>query len=102
MWNRRRAAWPSIARESGRRARQRRVERRVGGEYNRRHNVEVRSTVKMVKAGAIGLVIQGDKEDKAKTDMLNTTHVVDVGGQKLYHERANGAAHAAMPGEIGA
>ena len=50
-----------------------------GGEYNRRHNAAVRSTVKMVKAGAIGPVIQGDKEDKAKTDMLNTMHVVDVG-----------------------
>ena len=44
-----------------------------------RHNAAVRSTVKMVKAGAIGPVIQGDKEDKAKTDMLNTMHVVDVG-----------------------
>ena len=50
-----------------------------GGEYNRRHNATVRATVKMVKAGAIGPVIQGDKEDKAKTDMLNNTHVVDVG-----------------------
>ena len=32
----------------------------------------------MVKAGAIGPVIQGDKEEKAKTDMLNTTRVVDM------------------------
>ena len=45
----------------------------------------VPATVKMVKAGAIGPVIQGDKEDKAKTDMLNDTHVVDVG--EVGHDR---------------
>ena len=49
------------------------------GEYNRRHNAVVRGCVHMVKAGAIGPVIQGDKENKAKTDMLNNTHVVDCG-----------------------
>jgi hypothetical protein len=49
-----------------------------GGEYNRRHNAVVRAFVDAVTAGAVGSVIQGDKEDKAKTDHLNSTHVVDV------------------------
>ena len=63
------------------------------GEYNRRHHAVLRKGQQMVAAVAVGSVVQGDKDDKARTDALNETHHVDLaelegddatGGDMLY------------------
>ena len=48
------------------------------GEYNHRHNAVLRKGHQMVSAVAVGAVIQGDKDDKERTDALNETHHVDL------------------------
>ena len=48
------------------------------GEYNRRHHAVLRKGHQMVSAVAIGTVVQGDKDDKERTDMLNETSHVDL------------------------
>jgi len=70
------------------------------GEYNRRHHAVVRKAAAMVSAVAVGQVILGDKEDKAKTDMLNEGCAVDLaelegddttGGDCLYEAKVPSA-----------
>ena len=48
-----------------------------GGEYNRRHQAVLHAGVYMVRAGAIGAIVQGDKEKPELTNMLNEDHIVD-------------------------
>ena len=48
------------------------------GEYTRRHNACLRAIRDMIAAVAIGAVVLGDKEDLARTAMLNEGHAVDV------------------------
>ena len=48
-----------------------------GGEYNRRHNAVLRAGADMVRAGAVGAVVLGDKEKPELTSMLNEGHVLD-------------------------
>ena len=48
------------------------------GEYTRRHNACLRAIRDMIAAVAIGTVVLGDKEDLARTAMLNEGHAVDV------------------------
>ena len=70
------------------------------GEHNRRHHAVVRKAQQMVTAVAVGQVVLGDKEDKAKTDMLNEGCVVDLaelegddatGGDCLYEVKVPSA-----------
>ena len=60
------------------------------GEYNRRHNAVLRATHKAVAAVAVGACVLGDKEDIAKTAMLNADHAVDLA--ELGGDDANGSA----------
>jgi len=48
------------------------------GEYNRRHNGTLRAVHTMVSAVAVGDIVLGDKDDVAKTAMLNAGHAVDL------------------------
>ena len=52
-----------------------------GGEYNRRHHAVMHAVLRkghqMVSAVAVGSVVLGDKEDPAKTSMLNEGCAVD-------------------------
>ena len=48
------------------------------GEYNRRHHGVMNATAAMVRAVAVGQVALGDKANKAATDLVNETCVVDV------------------------
>jgi hypothetical protein len=48
-----------------------------GGEYNRRHNATLRAGADMVRAGAVGAIVLGDKEKPELTNMLNNGHVLD-------------------------
>ena len=48
------------------------------GEYTRRHNACLYAIRNMIAAVAIGTVVLGDKEDLARTAMLNEGHAVDV------------------------
>ena len=48
-----------------------------GGEYNRRHNATLRAGTDMVRAGAVGAIVLGDKEKPELTNMLNNGHVLD-------------------------
>ena len=47
-------------------------------DHNRRHNGTLNKAYNMVAAVAVGQVGKGDKEDKSKTDFLNTGTVVDL------------------------
>jgi hypothetical protein len=56
------------------------------GEYNNRHNAVLRASQAMVMASAVGPCVLGDKDDVAKTAMLNEDHAVDLaelGGDEL-------------------
>jgi hypothetical protein len=56
------------------------------GEYNNRHNGTLRAVQTMVMASAVGPCVLGDKDDVAKTAMLNEDHAVDLaelGGDEL-------------------
>ena len=66
------------------------------GEYNRRHHAVVRKATQMVAAVAIGQVINGDRTEKHRTDMLNEGCAVDLaelegddltGGDCLYEAK---------------
>ena len=48
------------------------------GEYTLWHNACLRAIRDMIAAVAIGTVVIGDKEDLARTAMLNERHAVDV------------------------
>ena len=48
------------------------------GEYNRRHNGTMRAVQTMVSAVAVGQIVLGDKDDEARTAMLNAGHAVDL------------------------
>jgi hypothetical protein len=92
-----------------------------GGEYNRRHNAVVTATATMVRAGAVGPVVQGDKERPELTDMFNHGHVVDLAeidgdpdgrGDVLYevkvpaslkaqYSAGNGSAAGGQPATVG-
>ena len=70
------------------------------GEYSRRHNACLRAIRDMIAAVAIGPVVLGDKEDLARTAMLNEGHAVDcaevggdedTGGDVLYEVKCKSA-----------
>ena len=48
------------------------------GEFNQRHNGVLRKKADMVTAVAVGSIILGDKDDVARTAMLNAGHAVDL------------------------
>ena len=92
-----------------------------GGEYNRRHNATLRAGADMVRAGAVGAIVLGDKEKPELTNMLNDGHVLDFaeldgdpdgGGDVIYevkvptplkkkYSEGNGSAAGGQPASVG-
>ena len=73
------------------------------GEYTLRHNACLRAIRDMIAAVAIGTVVIGDKEDLARTAMLNERHAVDVAelgadeetGADVLYERSSASRRSA-------